>query len=452
MYLQQEKLKRHVIIVIISLEQGFTPLTRFLERKMTMSRYFKVTDTIYDITEKYPDTIALFVANGFEHLSNPVMRQSLGKTVTLEMALSLRKVNQELFINKLEEAIEGSLPDLSTGLYAIKKESGGDIRIEGVLPCPIRLPLLEKFEAWMDSMKDTLDFKVDYNLKSANLGLDDVKERVIAADGNADTLSDLYLSAGFDLFFDKKLMGRYRDAGEFEDISGIDHMNPDFDNAGISLKDPRRQYAVIGVVSAIMMVNTAALGDRPFPESWADLMRPEFENSISLPMRDLDMFNAFLLHIYRYYGEEGVKKMGKALLRSMHPAQMVKSHLPKEGVSVPAVTITPYFFASMVNKKSPLRPVWPSDGAIISPIFLLARAKKKEKLKPFVDFLYSKEIGEILSSNGKFPSTNPLVDNHLNPDQKFMWLGWDYIHSHDIGELILHTEQLFYDASGKEAL
>ncbi len=417
-----------------------------------MSRYFKVTDTIFDITEKYPDTIGLFVANGFENLSNPVMRQSLGKTVTLEMALSMRKVNQELFIQKLEEVIEQNLPDLSTGLFAMKKEAGGDIRIEGVLPCPIRLPLLEKFEAWMDSRKDSSNLKVDYNLKSANLGLYDVKERVIAADGNADALSDLYLSAGFDLFFDKKLMGRYRDAGEFEDISGVEQMNPDFDNDSISLKDPRKQYSIIGVVSAIFMVNTAALGDRPFPESWADLMKPEFENSISMPMRDLDMFNAFLLHIHRYYGEDGVKKMGRALLHNMHPAQMVKSHIPKKGNPVPAVTVTPYFFASMVDKKSPLRPVWPKDGAIISPIFLLARSKNREKIKPFVDFLYSKEIGEILSSNGKFPSTNPLVDNHLSPDQKFMWLGWDYIHSHDIGELITATEELFYSDSGKESL
>ncbi|MEY8355435.1 ABC transporter substrate-binding protein [Lachnospiraceae bacterium 54-53] len=416
-----------------------------------MPNYIKAADTIFDITEKYPETIGFFVANGFENLSNPVMRRSLGRTITLETALSMRKLNQELFIRKLEEVIEQNLPDTSSGLTPMKKENGGDIRIEGVLPCPIRLPLLEKFEAWMESQKDTMDFTVDYNLKSANLGLDDVKERVIAADGNADAISDLYLSAGFDLFFDKKLMGRYRDAGVFEDISGVEQMNPDFDNDRISLKDPKKQYAIIGVVSAIFMVNTAALGDRPFPESWADLMKPEFENSISLPMKDLDMFNAFLLHIHRYYGEEGVKKMGKALLRNMHPAQMVKSHIQKEGKTVPTVTVTPYFFASMVDGKSPLRPVWPKDGAIISPIFLLAKKRNRDKVKPFVDFLYSKEIGEIFSSNGKFPSTNPLVDNHLSPDKKFMWLGWDYIHSHDIGELISATESLFYQASEKES-
>jgi len=69
-----------------------------------------------------------------------------------------------------------------------------------------------------------------------------------------------------------------------------------------------------------------------------------------------------------------------------------------------------------------------------------------------VDFLYCKEVGEVLSSNGKFPSTNPLVDNHLTDKQNFMWLGWDFIHNNDIGELIKTIERKFYQAAEKEIL
>lgn len=417
-----------------------------------MSRYIELTDTIFHITETYPETIALFVASGFENLSNEIMRKALGKTISLETALSMRKINQDQFLQKLEEVIEQTQPEPLTGLYAMKKADGGDISIEGVLPCPIRLPLLEKFNSWLDEHKNNIDYKVDYDLQSASMGLDHIKNKVKGSNGDPSMLSDLYLSAGFDLFFDKKLIGHYRDKGVFEDITGINHINPDFDNENICLKDPKNQYSIIGVVPAVFMVNTSVLGDRPCPKSWEDLMKPEFENSISLPMRDLDMFNAFLLHIHRFYGDEGVEKMGRNLLQSMHPAQMVKSHIKKAGITVPTITVSPYFFASMVDKKGPLRPVWPEDGAIISPIFLLSKAQNKEKVKPFVDFLYSKEVGAILSSNGKFPSTNPHVENGLEANKKFMWLGWDYIHNNDIGELIKHTEKVFYNASGKENL
>ena len=35
-----------------------------------MNKYFDVKDKVYDITEKYPETIDIFAANGFEQLTN----------------------------------------------------------------------------------------------------------------------------------------------------------------------------------------------------------------------------------------------------------------------------------------------------------------------------------------------------------------------------------------------
>lgn len=411
-----------------------------------MNPYFKLTDTIYDITEKYPEAKELLVSHGFEQLNNDLMRKTMGKTISLETALKSKKISPELFERKLTDAIEQSQYAAGTGLSAMKKESGAEIQVEGVLPCPIRIPLLENLEAWLKENSE-LAARTDYDLKAASMGLDSTKKRVLAADGDATKLSDLYLSAGFDLFFDRQLMGRYREAGVFEDISGLPHLNPDFENERIHLRDPLGQYTIIGVVPCVFMVNTAVLGDRPFPAGWEDLLRPEFENSISLPVRDLDMFNALTLHIRRFYGKQGIEQLGRNLLSGLHPAQMVKAGRQQQA---PAVSITPYFFTQMIDEKSPLVPVWPKEGAIISPIFLLTKAASKEKVKPFVDFLFSKEVGELMSLNGKFPSTNPLVDNGLRPDQHFLWMGWDYIHENDIGALIRETERDFFAAAGKE--
>src|SRR5699024_4705377 len=147
--------------------------------------------------------------------------------------------------------------------------------------------------------------------------------------------------------------------------------------------------------------------------------KPEFENAVSLPVGDFDLFNAMLLTLYKKYGEEGIKKLGKSMLKSMHPSEMVKSHMKSIR---PAVTIMPYFFTRMTKRGGPMVAVWPEDGAIISPIFLLSKKSKKGKLKPFVDLFVSKEIGEILSHNGRFPSTNPEVDNGISKDQKYLWL------------------------------
>ncbi len=410
-----------------------------------MNKYFDIKDKVYDITEIYPETLEIFIANGFEQLGNEAMRKLMGKTISLEMACKSKKVNIELFTQKLIDRIEQNRVSVDAGLIASRDSSDRDIKIEGVLPCPVRVPLLEGFNTWIEEKKEELDLKVDYELKSAHMGVDWIREKIEKDD--EDSLADLFMSAGFDLFFDKNLMGKFKDKGVFEDITGLEKLNKDFDNDEIDLKDPEGQYSIIGVVPAVFMVNTEELRGREFPKTWEDLLKEEFEGSVSIPTMDFDLFNALLLNIYKKYGEEGLKSFGRSQFKSMHPAEMVKSHIRKNNSDVPTITIMPYFFTRMVRPDSPLKPQWPEDGAIISPVFLLTKKKTKDKTKPIVDYLFSKEVGELLSTNGKFPSTNPEIDNDLSPGEKFIWLGWDFIKSNDIGALIKKCEKIFYDAN-----
>src|SRR5699024_4767350 len=207
----------------------------------------------------------------------------------------------------------------------------------------------------------------------------------------------------------------------------------------------------MGGVPAVFLVNTNELNGREIPRTWGELLSPEFENSVSLPLHDFDLFNAMLLTIYKDYGEDGIKRLGKSLLNSMAPAEMVKSHIKKDEKSIPTVTVMPYLFTQMVKEDRPLKPVWPEDGSIISPIFLLTKKDSKEKIKPLVDFFLSKEVGALLSKNGGFPSVHPQVVNEFSKDKKFNWLGWDFINNHkDIGSLIDECSDIFHNARNDE--
>lgn len=406
-----------------------------------MNPYFDIKDKVYDITEKYPETIDVFVGNGFEQFDNEKMRKLMGSTISLEIALRSKKINADLFTSKLIEGIERNRTSLDGVLIDSKNTLGGDIKIDGILPCPVKVPLMEGFEKWLEDKE--FDYTVDYDLKVASGGVDWIKEKVLKIDSQNE-LSDLFMSAGFDLFFDKSLMAKFKSQGVFEDLTGFNKMNGDFDNEDIDLKDPARQYSIIGVVPAVFLVNKEEIGDREIPQTWADLFKPEFEGEVSLPVGDFDLFNAILLNIYKTYGEDGLRKLGRCFMRNMHPAEMVKSHMRKK--DKPTITIMPYFFTKMITGKGPMVPIWPKDGSIISPIFLLSKNSKKKQVQPFVDFFTSREVGEILAHNGKFPSTNPNVENHLTPDQKFMWLGWDFINNNDIGPLIEKCERIFNES------
>lgn len=396
------------------------------------NKYFDVKDTLFDITEKYPEAIDLLVSVGLDHMKDKNMRKSFGKSISLEDALKLKKINLDTFINQLVEQIENT--EDRSEKSSEKKDS---VQILGVLPCPVQFPLKEAFENWLKD--ENLDVDLEYDLKAASMGVDWLED--IIREQSKEKLPDLFISAGFDLFFDKKLFGKYKEESTFEDITGLPQYNRDFNNENIRLKDPNNQYSMIGVVPAVFLVNEEELKGRKIPISWEELLQPEFENSVSLPIGDFDLFNAILLNIYKLYGEEGVEKLGKILQSGMHPSQMVKSHRKK--TDKPAITIMPYFFTKMTMAGNPMTPVWPKDGAIISPIFMLSKRDKKEILKPIVDFFASKQVGEILSHNGKFPSVHPEVDNEIEKENKYMWVGWDYIAHNDIGALIKKCEKIF---------
>ena len=400
------------------------------------TKLFKLTDSIFDITKKYPETIDTFVKNGFEMMADEKMRESLGKSLTLSQALSSKKINQNDFFELLNDRI-----NLYRNVEDVTMREGGDkkeIHIEGLLPCPVRTPLLETLDKFITKK----ELSVSYDLKAASMGLDWLMDK-LKDDDNADNLADIFISAGFDLFFDNRLMGKFKDKGIFKDALPYRNLNSDFQNDYIDLRDPKAHYSIISVVPAIFLVNTEELNGRKMPETWEDILKPEFENSVSLPVGDFDLFNAILLNIEKNYGEEGVKKLGKCLLENMHPSQMVKSHLKK--VNKPIITIMPYFFSKMAKEGGVLKMVWPKDGAILSPIFLLTKEKSLTKTEEIVNKLASKEIGEILAHNGLFPSTSPDVDNRLSKDNKYMWIGWDYIYSNNLGENIDRCNQIFND-------
>ncbi|MEN8223094.1 MAG: ABC transporter substrate-binding protein [Acidobacteriota bacterium] len=403
--------------------------------------YFKSGDTLFDITEKHPETIPVFVSKGFPQIGEEDKREKFGRSVTLKNALFFKKINletfSELLVDAIEQKREGSLLDPES---AIDKNKADTLKIEGLLPCPVRIPLTESLESFIGKYKRENNYEIQYELKAASMGLDWLKD-ILVREEDEKNLSDLFISAGFDLFFDEKLMGKFKKKGVFSDLTGFKKLNSMFDNNNIDLKDPKGHYSMISVVPAVFLVNKNELNGRKMPESWEDILQPEFEKSVSLPIGDFDLFNAILLNIYKKYGEDAVAQLGKSLLEDLHPSQMVKSD--KQKTNRPAITIMPYFFTKMTKGDGPMVAVWPKDGSIISPIFMLSKTEKQEKLKPLVDFFASVEVGEILSHRGLFPSTNPDVDNRIPDENKFMWIGWDYIYSNDIAGLLSKCENIF---------
>jgi putative spermidine/putrescine transport system substrate-binding protein len=390
---------------------------------------------IKEIIDKYPELRDIFVSNGFEQFKDDSKLNTLGKYLKLETALKSKKFDVDTFVSLLEDKISSNLGSVDVTLKETNKE--GAVTMKGLLPCPVRIPILEKIDAYAESE----GVSVSYKLEAASIGADWMNNEIRNSE-SINSLSDIYLSAGFELFFSKSFRDKLHKDGSFKNLID-DEINSRFTN--LNLKDPRNLMSIVSLVPAVFMLNLEEQGDLPEPKTWADILQPEFENKVALPVGDFDLFNAILLNIYKEHGMTGIQKLGKCLIKSMHPAEMVKT-AGKKNVEKPYVTIMPYFFTKMLSGLKTVKVYFPEDGAIVSPVFMLAR--DREDVRQLAKAVASKEIGEILTQKGLFPSMNPEVKNVL-PDENeatFKWVGWDFIETHDIDQVISETMTVFQNS------
>ena len=392
-------------------------------------------DKLYNILNGNEKLLQFFINNGFDQLKNEKMLQTMGKMVSLNMALKVRGINKAAFEEKLNMFLNDEHSAVDKSLVE-EKELKGDVIVKGVLPCPLKIPILEAFDKFIEDQKNN-GLDIGYELKSANLGIDWIESDINSKD--IDKVADVMISAGFELFFDKEKFSDFFKNENF--YVEPREFNKDFDNEKICLRDPKNIYDIIAVVPCVFLVNENNLNGKEIPTSWEELLfSGNYDDSVAIPLSDLDMFNALVVTIFSKWGVEGIKALAKVYKKSLHPAEMVK----KKGDSKnnPIISVTPYFFTQMVARSSALKVVWPKDGAIVSPVFLMAK-KDNEKAKTVVEFFNNSSVGKLLSSNGKFPTTVKGVDNLLEENCGFLFCGWDYIHNNDIVKIMKESEKLF---------
>lgn len=110
-----------------------------------MNTYFSLTETVYELTETYPQLIELLAENGFAALRNDRMRKTIGRGISMEAALKSKQLDVRAFEQKMLEVIQQDAASLSCGTAdATQARDDRALHLAGILPCPIRVQLLEK--------------------------------------------------------------------------------------------------------------------------------------------------------------------------------------------------------------------------------------------------------------------------------------------------------------------
>ncbi len=385
--------------------------------------------TIKDIIKKHPETLEIFINNGFGVFAGEEALNELGAVLKLKTALRTKKIGAEAFVGLLNEKIEEAA-NYTSLLSSIVVNKPGNFNFIAQIPCGLKVPLERELQPVLQHMQEgSSAFLLNYYTGSCCNDFLNINE-CIPHYRDIDEVPDLVLTKSYH-FFNERFVDRFIKTG-FYAMTPQQAVNDQI--AGIDIIDRDGNYNVVSLTTTVMVVDRKRLGNLPVPKTWADLLQPEYEGKVVMNSYGDNFSDVVLLNIYKDYGVSGIEALGRAIHSGTHAAQMIKS-MASNKPDLPPIYVMGDFFAHTISADTDIEIVWPEEGALVMPFYFMVKASKAEELKELIAFLSSRQVGQ-LCADAYFPSVHPAVNNKMPAGAKLKWLGWDYIKEHDIEDLI----------------
>lgn len=341
-----------------------------------------------------------------------------------------------------------------SGGTKIQEELGFDFVpiLLAMMPCPLKVPVEEDFLRRKEAGEwEGVDAsRIVFEGNATQTGFYELVKQY----KHENELPDLIITPGISSFFHSDFRMRFLEQSVFKAVPAMKRQtggqtverprtSPELRFTEAELVDPKGWYTVLCVNPLVMVVDHTRLGALPAPSSWEELLKPEYKGMVAMRGKKDDFCETTLLTLRKLFGLEAVEKLGEAVKEGLHPAQMVK----KAGTGNPdaaAILIMPYFYAKSIPRRDKVSLVWPREGAIASPVFLLAKTSAHERVRLLTDYLTGEHVAGLCES-ASFPSLNPVAQaqSTLPDGARLVWMGWDMVWDEQIQQLKKETNDRF---------
>ena len=313
----------------------------------------------------------------------------------------------------------------------------GELDLFAGFPCPLKVPMeteLARLLADQQQQGITLQTTLD---ACDQLSLVDQADSI----EQLDDLPDLIFSGGLNGFLSRPFRQRFLDTGLFHRWEDTP-VHPRLTSLGLT--DPTGFFKVIAINLYVLAVDRSRIGDLPLPRRWADLLDPCYGGTTAICAHGGSFNESALLSLHALFGDDGLRALGRTIGYGLHPSQFVK-HLGLGKPDTPAIAMLPLFFAKTAKNQEDLAIIWPEEGALATPLFMLAKESEHARLQPLIDFFTSTKVANICSG-AMFPALHPEARQAIPDDAPLSWPGWPFLLEHDLAALRHATQQTFVDA------
>ncbi|MFC2130777.1 ABC transporter substrate-binding protein [Bacteroidota bacterium] len=367
---------------------------------------------VYDLIETYPEALDALIEIGFEPLKSAVARNTVAKLFTIEQAAAFRGISPEEMMDTISRTVGIDVyeddailkHDNKISCYDTVPDLKGDISFMGLVPCPIRNILMEKFDGFTQKLTAATGKTVAWWMAGEGTGTNDVRPWIskLVKEEKLDVLPDILYAVGTEIFMQKRYGKYFYDKDVWGPAPKIDSPRQEMKK----MNDPEGKLSLMFSVLFAFSCRTDRLKPGGIPRTWADLAKPEFHGEVAFPTLNLPIVADLLSALYHYLGDEQFRNLASNIHSAMHPSQ---SSPRKRVQDVPGVVIIPLHFTKLASSTGAIE-IIPEDGPVAVPSYLALRKDAGKEAISVVEFLQSKDYMELFWKFGTFLPNRSDID------------------------------------------